>query len=473
MNIRRPGLRALAVTGSTVAVAAAFASVGGARTAATPPSNTALPTISGSTNQGDVLSASPGSWSGDNPITFTYQWQRCDSSGGSCANIAGATAQTYTLVLADVNGRLLVNVTGHNGAGTGGPAASAKTGVILGSTPPTNSALPAISGSGTVGSTLTTSNGTWGGTAPITYTYAWGRCNSSGAACAAIGGATAHTYVVVSADVGHTLRATVTATNAAGSGQATSNATAAIVVGAPVNTATPVVTGTAKEGQTLSATGGTWTGAEPITYTFQWWRCNTDGSNCATISGATTASYKLTTADVGHAVRIRITATNSAGSTSAVSGLTAQVASASGTTTTTTTTSTPPPSGTVKLPNGEISIPAANVPDTDRLLVSSVKVSPSAIQGRAPVSITFKITEANKYDVSGALVYVLALPYGWAAKVPEAATGTDGTVTISVAPSVHAPKKGALVLFVRARTPHGSVLAGSSTRRLIQVKIKP
>jgi len=46
-------------------------------------------------------------------------------------------------------------------------------------------------------------------------------------------------------------------------------------------------------------------------------------------------------------------------------------------------------------------------------------------------------------------------------------------VTISVALTAHAPKKGALVLFVRARTPHGSVLAGSSTRRLIQVKIRP
>jgi fibronectin type 3 domain-containing protein len=472
MNLPRPGLRMLAVTGSAVAAAAAFAAVGGATTAAVPPSNTSLPTISGTASQGSVLSASTGSWSGDPTITFTYQWQRCDSGGGSCANIVGATAQTYTLVLDDVNHTVLVVVTAHNGAGTG-TASSAKTGVVLGATPPTNSALPTISGSGSVGSTLTTSNGTWGGNAPITYTYAWGRCNSSGAACAAIAGATAHTYTLVSADVGHTLRATVTATNAAGSGQATSGATAVIVVGAPVNTANPVVTGTAKEGQTLSATGGTWTGAAPITYTFQWWRCDTNGANCSTIANATAAAYKLTTADVGHAVRIRVTATNSAGSTSAVSDLTTQVASASGTTTTTTTTTTPPPSGTVKLPNGELSIPAANVPETDRLAVSSVKVSPSVIHGRSPVVITFKIVEANKYDVSGALVYVLGLPYGWAAKVPEAATGTDGTVAISVSPTAHAPKKGALVLFVRARTPHGSTLAGSSTRRLIQVKIRP
>lgn len=473
MNLPRPGFRMFAVV-SAVLGAAAFAAVGGATTTAgTAPSNTSLPTISGSASQGSVLSASSGSWSGDPTITYTYQWQRCDSGGAGCANIAGATAQTYTLVLADVNHTLLVNVTAHNGAGTG-VASSTKTGVVSGATPPTNSGLPAISGAATVGSTLTASNGAWGGTAPITYTRSWSRCNSSGAACAAIGGATAQTYTVVSADVDHRLRATVTATNAAGSGQAISGATAVVVVGAPVNTVNPVVTGTAKDGQTLSGTAGTWTGGSPITYTFQWWRCDTNGANCSTIANATTATYKLTTADVGHAVRIRVTAKNSAGSTSAVSGLTTQIASATGTTTTTTTTTTsPPPSGTVKLPNGEISISAANVPDTDRLSISSVRVSPSRILGRAPVAITFKILEANKYDVSGALVYVLGLPYGWAAKTPEAATGTDGTVTISVSPTAHAPKKGALVLFVRARTPHGNVLAGSSTRRLIQVLIRP
>ncbi len=472
MNLPRPGFRLFAVVTAVVG-AAAFAAVGGATPAAgTPPSNTTLPTISGAAAQGSVLSASSGSWSGDPTITYTYQWQRCDSAGAGCADVAGATAQTYTLALADVNHILLVNVTAHNTAGTG-VASSPKTGVVSGGTPPTNSALPAITGAATVGSTLSTSDGTWGGTAPIAYAYSWGRCDTAGAACTAIGGATAHTYTVASADVGYTLRATVTATNAAGGGEAISSPTAVVVVGAPVNTAGPVVTGTAAEGQTLSGTAGTWAGAAPITYALQWWRCDTNGSNCSAIPGATAATYKLTASDVGRAVRIRITATNSAGVTTAVSGLTAQVATAGASTSTTTTTTTPAPSGTVKLPSGEISIPAANVPDTDRLTISSVRVSPSRIQGHSPVAITFRIVEANKYDVSGALVYVLGLPYGWAAKVPEAATGTDGRVTISVAPTAHAPKSGALVLFVRARTPQGSALAGSSTRRLIQVKIRP
>lgn len=472
MNAFRPGLRLLVIAGASIFVAAGFASAGGAKTAATAPSNTAPPTISGTAAQGHTLSASSGSWSGAPAPTFTYQWNRCDNAGASCATIGGAAASTYTLVLADVNHTIFVNVTAHNSAGTA-TQASAKTGVVTGATPPANTALPAISGSATVGSTLTASNGTWTGTAPITYTYRWERCDQSGAACANISGGTNKTYTLASADNGHTIRVSVTATNVGGSGQATSGATGVVTVSAPVNTVKPTVSGTAKQGQTLTGTTGTWTGAAPITYTFQWWRCDSSGANCSSIPGATAVTYVPTAADVGRSVRVIVTAKNSVGSTTSNSELTAAIAASTGTTTTTTTTTPPPPSGTVKLPNGELSIAASNVPDTDRLLVSSVRVSPSSIQGRAPVSITFKIVEANKYDVSGALVYVLGLPYSWAAKMPEQATGTDGTVTISVAPTAKAPKRGALVLFVRARTPSGSLLAGSSTRRLVQVRIKP
>ncbi|HEX5245696.1 MAG TPA: hypothetical protein VFW41_01060 [Gaiellaceae bacterium] len=472
MNVpRRPGLRTFAVIGAAAVGAAAFAAVGGATTAAgTPPANTAVPTISGTASQGHTLTASPGSWSGTTPITYTYQWERCDNAGANCANIGGATKSTYTLVLADVNHTLFVNVTAHNSAGTA-TQASAKTAVVTGATPPANTALPSISGSATVGGTLTASNGTWTGTAPITYTYAWLRCDTTGGACATISGATVHTYTVASADNGHTIRVTVTATNAGGSGQATSGSTGVVTVSAPVNTVKPTVTGTAKQGQTLTATTGTWVGQAPITYTFQWWRCDPNGANCSSIPGATSRTYVLTATDVGRSVRVIVAAKNSAGSTTSNSELVGPVVSS--TTTTTTTTTPPPPSGTVRLPNGEISIPASNVPDTDRLLVSSLKASPSSIHGRAPVSITFKIVDANKYDVSGALVYVLGLPYGWAAKMPEQATGTDGTVTISVAPTAKAPRRGFLVLFVRARTPKGNLLAGSSTRRLVQVRIKP
>jgi hypothetical protein len=78
----------------------------------TAPSNTAAPTVSGTAQVGQTLTASSGSWSGSTPITYTYQWQR------EGTDIAGATGSTYKPVVADVEHTLDVLVTAHNSAGT-------------------------------------------------------------------------------------------------------------------------------------------------------------------------------------------------------------------------------------------------------------------------------------------------------------------------------------------------------------------
>ena len=90
--------------------------------------------------------------------------------------------------------------------------------------PPVNSSLPTISGTAQQGHTLTASNGSWGGVTPITYTYQWQRCNSSGSSCGSISKATNQNYVASSGDVGRTIRVEVTATNADGKSQALSAA---------------------------------------------------------------------------------------------------------------------------------------------------------------------------------------------------------------------------------------------------------
>jgi large repetitive protein len=422
------------------------------------------PTVSGTAQIGQALTASSGSWAGDNPITFTYAWERCDTAGSNCAAIAGATASVYSVVAADGGHTLRTAVTAHNSSGTA-TAESTQTATVTGATAPQNTAQPQITGTATVGSTLTATNGTWSGSTPITYTYAWERCATNGASCAAIGGATSQTYVAASADAAHTLRVVVTATNAAGSAQATSAFVSVNSTSAPVNTVAPAVSGTAKQGQTLSTTIGTWTGGS-LTYAYLWYRCDAGETNCVSIAGATAATYVVTATDVGHYIISIVVASNNTGSaranSNAIGPMTASVAPPP-----------PPPSGTTKLPNGETSIQASSVPDTDRLTVSSVKFNPSVITGRAPVTVTFKVIENNKYDVSGALVYVLGLPYSWAKASPEAATAADGTVTLTITPTAKAPKRGSLVLFVRARTPSGSLLAGSSTRRLVQVLMRP
>ena len=95
-----------------------------------PPSNTSPPTIAGTAQEGQTLTAGPGTWSGTQPINYAYQWQRCGSSGANCAPIAGATATTYTLTAADVGSTVEVSVTASNMAGSA-TASSPPTAVVV------------------------------------------------------------------------------------------------------------------------------------------------------------------------------------------------------------------------------------------------------------------------------------------------------------------------------------------------------
>jgi Divergent InlB B-repeat domain/HYR domain/Right handed beta helix region len=80
----------------------------------------------------------------------------------------------------------------------------------------------------------------------------------------------------------------------------------------PVNTVLPVVSGTPYSGQTLSTTNGTWTGS-PTSYTYQWEDCNSSGTSCTSIAGATSTEYTLTGADIEHTIRVVIVAHNGSG----------------------------------------------------------------------------------------------------------------------------------------------------------------
>src|SRR6185437_14488349 len=149
-------------------------------------------------------------------------------------------------------------------------------------------------------------------------------------ACASITGATAKTYLLTSADVGSTLRIVVTATNKGGSGTATSAATAVVQPPPtpPANTSPPTISGTTQDGQTLTASPGTWTGTQPITYTYQWQRCDSSGANCNPIAGATSTGYTAKLGDAGSTLTVAVTATNAPGSMTATAAPTAPVQSA-------------------------------------------------------------------------------------------------------------------------------------------------
>jgi len=176
---------------------------------------------------------------------------------------------------------------------------------------PSNTALPAVSGTAKVGQTLTVSNGSWTGS-PTDYSYQWQSCTSS-SSCTNIAEATGNTYVARDRDVGRTLRAVVTATNADGLSTANSNQTSSVAAaaGVPVNTARPSISGDSIVGETLTAENGTWTN-NPTSYTYRWLQCDEFGNFCVP-TGFVGRNYSPRLADVGGRMRVQVTARNGNG----------------------------------------------------------------------------------------------------------------------------------------------------------------
>jgi hypothetical protein len=196
---------------------------------------------------------------------------------------------------------------------------------------PQSSGLPKLSGEAAEGHMLTTTNGSWTN-GPSSYSYGWEDCDSSGGGCSKIAGAGSSSYLLRASDVGHTIRSVVTAANAGGSGSA-SSAQSGVVTGqhgvappVPSNTALPIVSGPAIEGQMLNTTNGSWTNS-PTAYTYAWEDCDGSGGACAKIGGATSSSYVLQASDVTRTIRSIVTAVNAGGpSTPAQSQSTSVVA---------------------------------------------------------------------------------------------------------------------------------------------------
>jgi Ig domain of plant-specific actin-binding protein len=419
--------------------------------AGTPPSNSSKPTISGNAVQGETLTADKGSWSGDSPIGYSYQWRRCNSSGSSCSNV-GSNGSTYTLGSSDVNHTLEVTVTATNGIGLSS-VTSNHTGVVSAPAKPANRSTPTISGNLTQGSTLTVNPGSWSGTQPVSFSYQWQRCDSNGKHCGSIGGATGSTYKLTSADIGHRLRTYVTAKNTVASTTAVSTATGTVGAAAPVNTSAPVISGAARQGSTLKASAGSWSSALPvILYNFQWFRCDTKGANCAGIVGASNSSYVVVGADVGHTLLVQVRAQTSRDSTIANSKPSAVAAAAQ--------TNTLAVSG--------LALP-------DRLEMDKVQFNVKEITSRSqPLVARVHVREIQSgRSVSGALVRAIGIPFNRLSSAKETATDGNGwaTITFTVRNTFPLRRGYRITLFLRARKPGGSVLAGISTRRLVGLRV--
>ena len=226
---------------------------------------------------------------------------------------------------------------------------------------------------------------------------------------------------------------------------------------APVNTTPPSISGTARDGETLTANEGSWESTTAITYTYQWQRCDVNGANCANIAGATGRTYLVQTPDVGNRLRVQVTARNTTGSTTANSQPTAQVE---------------PPAGATRLANGRFSIPASSVSLPHRLIVSGVEFAPTILRSRQEFTGRFRVTDTRGYFIRDAIVLVTGVPLGWINAPSEVRTNVDGLATLQLQPTtrLRLVRSGSMVMFIRARKEGDNVLAGISSRRLVRVR---
>ncbi len=226
--------------------------------------------------------------------------------------------------------------------------------------------------------------------------------------------------------------------------------------GAPAPITNPVVTGTLQVGRELTVTTGTWSSTTPLSFTYRWGRCGSQGLVCTQIAGAQSNKYLLVAADQGHRIRPYVWATNSSGQTKAEVDATPLIA---------------PPIVTVT--GGNRMIAAANVTLPNRLVVNSVTYSQNPIRSRLQATqMRVHVSDRNGVSVQNALVYTIGIPYNRIQNLSEVRTDSTGWATLNLVPAADFPRTGFLVLFVRARVEGQDVLGGTSTRRLVQVTIQ-
>ena len=184
-----------------------------------PPRLLTPPTISGTPADGETLSATTGTWDRD-PKTLRIQWLRCRDD---CVEVSEGASRELTGD--DVGARMRVRVTATNEGGSA-TATSAPTADVAPAPPPRNLSAPTITGTPTVGQTLSASDGSWS-TPRATMRRRWLRCTTT--TCAAISGESDPTYLVTGDDAGATIKVEATATTSGGSATATSAGTAPVL----------------------------------------------------------------------------------------------------------------------------------------------------------------------------------------------------------------------------------------------------
>ena len=258
-------------TGTVVRLPITFAGV---------PLTSHVPTISGTAKVGSTLTASSAAW-GPGTVALSYEWFAGATSVG--------TGPTLALTEALLDESIVVKVTGTKSGYSSVTETSDPVTVAPGRI---TGAIPVITGTAKVGSTLTATVGTWTPSG-VAFTYQW---YANGVA---ISKATSSTFVLTTAQQGKEI--TVTVVGAEGGYIAVSKTSTAVDLKLGTLTAvTPKISGSAKVGSTLKVTVGTWK-PSGITYTYQWY------ANSTAISGATKTTVKLTSAQKGKTITVKVT----------------------------------------------------------------------------------------------------------------------------------------------------------------------
>lgn len=243
----------------------------------------------------------------------------------------------------------------------------------------------------------------------------------------------------------------------------------------PTNDTPPTISGKAEEGQTLKSSHGEWHengGGAISSYSYQWRRCDENGASCSNISGATSQTYKLTSADVGNTIRVRVTAKNADGTGSATSVPTAVVTKAAPTT----TAPAPPPAKTSNgCPSGSGGVNVSQLTSPVVLQIDGQSSNPSPItRSTSELTLRIHVSACNGRPVQGALVQTTAIPFNQFSIPAEQATGSDGYATLTLHREAYfpaSPRQQILAVFVRARKPGDPILAGIAGRRLVSFPV--
>jgi hypothetical protein len=288
-----------------------------------PPVSTSPPTIEGEATVDSPLEGGEGAWEGTTPFSYQWQWLRCDAEGGGCEPIEGAIEPNRPVKELDFGSTLRLKVTATNEAGSASSTSSA-TAVITEPEPPVNTSSPSLEGEMLVGETALVDVGTWSHH-PQEFDFSWQLCDAKGENCEALEGETEQTLLLPDEAEGGRIRGTVSALNRGGEGTAHTAVSAPVgPMITPANEIRPSLTDP-EETKPLEARVGEWSGGRPMSFTYQWFICDGVGGECAEIPGATKVEYTPTSEDVDGRLKVKVTATNAAGSANETSNASSRV----------------------------------------------------------------------------------------------------------------------------------------------------